>query len=217
LHCKDPTEQKDEIFKLEERFNSHVGATVKCHACHVMLKQEHHALSAKLLTTQSGSIEKLIWGKSPDDGMSQGMKKVMGVNLDAEEASLSALRKVFDEVPERLKVKDGIKKRRVMDTETKEVGFAAADLAFCSLASAAVDQPESSQFSPIEEDKMPPALTALRDELRKTLAGQRVLEMHGALQRCHAKSCQWRSSSMGRHLGHWGARAAGTMTCASKL
>jgi len=173
-----PAQQKAEILKLEEYFGSHVGATIRCYLYHVMLKPEYHALLANLLTAQSSSIEKLIWGKLLDNGVSKGMKKVMGINLGSAEASLNTLRNVFDEVSERLKLKGGSKKKYIMDTETKEVGFTAADLAFCSLASAAINPPELSQFNPIEEDKIPPELLLLRDELRKTLAGQHVLEIY---------------------------------------
>ena len=173
-----PSSCKNEILELEEYFGTHIGATARCYIYHVSLKPKHYKFLTDLLTSQSSSVEKMIWGKLLDKGIAKGMKKVMGINNDSAEASIKALRKAFYDVSLKLTKKDGTKKKFIMDTDVKEIGFTAADLAFCSMASAIVCPPELSSFMPMKEEEMPQELIDLRNELRNTISGQHVLDVY---------------------------------------
>lgn len=182
-----PDSCKDEIIQLEEYFGSHVGATARCYLYHVMLTPKYYQSLTNLVTAQSSTVEKMIWGKLLDKGLARGMRKAMGVNDISAQKSLEALREAFDMVSNRLKIinKDGTegKKKFLMDHEImtadeEVVGFTAADLAFASLSSIIIMPPELYSFMPVREEDLPSELIALRDELRSTLAGQHVLEMY---------------------------------------
>jgi hypothetical protein len=125
---------------------------------------------------------KLIYGKILEKGVAKGMKKAMEINDDSAEASLVALRNSFHDVSLKLEKEDGSKKKFIMDTDTEEFGFTAADLAFCSMASAIICPPELALFVPMKDEEMPPELLDLRNELRNTLAGQHVLGVYRNLR-----------------------------------
>ena len=179
---------KDEIIKLEEYFGSHIGATARCYLYHTMLTPKYYPTLSKLLTAQSSTVEKIIWGRLLDKGLSNGMRKAMGVDDASAQKSLEAIREAFDSVSKRLRLeekgKEGKKKflmarhdgREVEHGE--EVGFTAADLAFAALSSIIIMPPELYCFMPVKDEELPRELLALRDELRLTLAGQHVLEMY---------------------------------------
>jgi len=173
-----PIAHKDEILRLEEYFGSQIGATLRCYIYFLMLRPKYYASLAKLLTTQSSTIEKVLLLKLLENGLAKGMIKVMGINSESGEKSLESIRRVFAEVSDGLKLKDGTKKKFIMDSETEEVGFTAADLAFCALVSPLINPPEIKAFVPVDDDEMPPELILLRDELRMTLAGQHVMDVY---------------------------------------
>jgi glutathione S-transferase len=173
-----PSSYRNEILELEEYSGQHIGATARCYLYHVSLKPKYYKFLTNMLTSQSSSVEKMIWGTILDRGIAKGMKKVMGINSHSAEASLAALRKAFNDISLKLTKKDGSKKKFILDTDEVEIGFTAADLAFCSTASVIVCPPELSLFMPMKEDEMPPELLNLRNELRNTFAGKHVLDVY---------------------------------------
>mmetsp|Transcript_18154 Transcript_18154/g.26935 ORF Transcript_18154/g.26935 Transcript_18154/m.26935 type:complete len:343 (+) Transcript_18154:173-1201(+) len=177
-----PASCKSEILELEDYFGHHIGATARCYVYHVTLKPKYHPMMVKLLTAQTSSVEKLIFGKMLEMGVAKGMKKLMGINADSAEASLVALRKAFRDVSLKLEKENGSKKKFIMDSDTEEFGFTAADLAFCSIASAIICPPELALFVPMKDEEMPSELLDLRNELRNTLAGQHVLDVYRSLR-----------------------------------
>ena len=177
-----PASCKSDILELEDYFGRHIGATARCYLYHVMLKPKYYPMLIILLTAQASSVEKLIYGKILEKGVAKGMKKAMEINDDSAEASLVALRNSFHDVSLKLEKEDGSKKKFIMDTDTEEFGFTAADLAFCSMASAIICPPELALFVPMKDEEMPPELLDLRNELRNTLAGQHVLGVYRNLR-----------------------------------
>mmetsp|Transcript_14692 Transcript_14692/g.27613 ORF Transcript_14692/g.27613 Transcript_14692/m.27613 type:complete len:403 (-) Transcript_14692:4387-5595(-) len=182
-----PDSCKDEIIQLETYFGSHVGATARCYLYHVMLSApKYYPTLSHLVSAQSSTVEKMIWGKLLDKGLADGMRKAMGINEASAQKSLEAVREAFDMVSDRLKCKNGKKKKFLMDKDDDGtegggggVGFTAADLAFASLASIIIMPPELNAFMEVMKDEdLPHELVSLRDELRLTLAGQHVLEMY---------------------------------------
>lgn len=178
-----PDAHKDEIVRLETYFGSHVGATIRCYLYNLLICPDYYEPLAKMLSAQSSTIEKVLFMKLLPKGAGSGMKKVMGINPESGARSLKVIRQVFEEVSEMLKLKDGSKKKFIMDSETENVGFTAADLAFCSLASPLIQPPELKAFLVYNDDEMPPEMTALRNELRMTLAGQHVIDVYRKIRK----------------------------------
>lgn len=173
-----PASQAKEIRKLEDYFGSQIGATARCYTYSLMLHPKYSISLAKLLTAQSSTIEKILWIRLLNQGLGYGMRKVMGINSKSAEESLKTIRRVFGEVSEMLQFQDGTRKKFIMDSEGEDVGFTAADLTFCAMASAVIHPPELKLFLPLEDHEYPPELMSLRDELRMTVAGQHVLEIY---------------------------------------
>jgi hypothetical protein len=73
-----PSSYRNEILELEEYSGQHIGATARCYLYHVSLKPKYYKFLTNMLTSQSSSVEKMIWGTILDRGIAKGMKKVMG-------------------------------------------------------------------------------------------------------------------------------------------
>ncbi len=188
-----PPKYRKDILRLESFFGTHLGATMRCIIYNSTLGiPEHSPFMTQMLSTNASSVEKILFEKLFDKGISSGMKKVMNINDGAAQTSLNTLRNVFHEVSDLLMVRDTTqtirqdkKKQFLMDNDDEKVGFTAADLAFSALASPLIQPPELELIMPPllenDDDKnkaAPKELLQLRDELRNTIAGKHVLEMY---------------------------------------
>ncbi len=197
-----PPKYREDILRLESYFGTHLGATARCIIYHSTLGiPEHTPYMTQMLSANASSVEKILFEKVFDKGISSGMKKVMNINHDAAQESLCTVRKVFEEVSDMLKdtsinactttstSTSSSKKKFIMDNDDEMVGFTAADLAFSALASPLIQPPELELIMPPPPENNensdnnnrstgPENLLQLRDELRNTVAGKHVLEMY---------------------------------------
>ena len=173
-----PSLIEGEIKDLEGYIGSHLGATARCFFYHHILHSQYYDELANVMTRNSSSIEKFLWGKLLDKGLAKGIRKLMKINDTSAALSLETIRKVFQEMSEKLKIDEDQKKEYLMDTKDHKYGFTAADLAFAALAAPLIAPPELESFVKIDESMLPKPLLNLKYELRKTLAGQHVLEMY---------------------------------------
>ena len=175
-----PVKYQDEIIKLESYFGSHLGATIRCVLYDALLVPEHYDVLAEWLTVNSSTVEKMLFQTLLKRGTAaSGMRRAMRINSDSARHSRTALKDVFAKVSNLLTLPDGTKKEFIMDVSRYEkVGFTAADLSFCALASSIINPPELSRIMPQFDHRVPKDLILLRDELRKTVAGVHVLEMY---------------------------------------
>jgi len=136
------------------------------------------------MTETTSTVEKFLWTNFLDKGLATGMRKAMKINSQTASDSLIEIRSAFASISKQLQKRDGTTKTYIMERDDNSdktcdsVGFTAADLTFASLASILIHPPELSHVVPISDDQMPPELVKLKKELRRTLAGQHVLEMY---------------------------------------
>jgi len=204
-----PIGNRRAVRAIETDLGSRLGPTVRCYLYHLLFQPAHRRVLIDITTRGASTIERILWsGMVDDDGdgdgdnpVLAGMSRVMGIDDGSAAFSLETVRRVFDEVSRRLTPSTGRKLDYLMDTESTEVGFTAADLTFCSLAGPLIGPPELAPFNFTATMVTEPCLTTntpdhngggavgeglviprelleLRAELRNTIAGQHVLEIY---------------------------------------
>lgn len=179
-----PEPIRETIQDFEAFVGKSIGATSRLYMYHYMLQKEYHGALCKILTKTTSTVEKILWTKFLDKGLATGMRKAMKINSQTASDSLTEIRNAFATISRQLQKRDGTKKTYLMEKDNNShktidnIGFTAADLTFASLASILIHPPELSNVVPINNDQMPPELVKLKKDLRRTLAGQHVLEMY---------------------------------------
>ncbi|GFH45937.1 hypothetical protein CTEN210_02411 [Chaetoceros tenuissimus] len=179
-----PEPFRETIQDFEVFVGKSIGAASRLYMYHHMLQKEYHDTLSRIMTETTSTVEKFLWTNFLDKGLATGMRKAMRISSQTASDSLIEIRSAFVSISKQLQKRDGTKKTYLMergddsDKTCENIGFTAADLTFASLASILIHPPELSHIVPINDDKMPPELVKLKKELRRTLAGQHVLEMY---------------------------------------
>ena len=172
-----PEECKKAIIEFEEDMCRRLGPTARAFVYHQVLRPEYYPLIGEVGGMYTSKIEAALLGPMLPKGLAKGMRKLMGISDDAADISLNTIREVFKDVSKKL---DGGTKEYIFDSDSRKLGFTAADIAFAALASPLIRPPEmdammgGSKFA----DKWPETLDDLRNELRATPAGKHVLKMY---------------------------------------
>jgi len=170
-----PEEIADDIQKLEVDLANRLGATARCfgYFCLFDNSKQYYKVASKFLTLHCPTVEQTAFDKMLPNGLAKGMKQLMKVD-EFGEASEQEIRQVFQEMSQRLDTNGG---EYLMNTPSKNYGFTAADLSFCSLCYFIIRPPEMGPFL-VPESEFPPKLLHLGKELRETTAGKHVLKMY---------------------------------------
>ena len=166
-----PEEIRDKIEAFEEECGRRVGATLRCHAYHILL--QHPDLLVQHACRIVPSIERTLFQKMLPNGAEKIMRKSMTIDESSAEISAQELRAYFAEISDRLKPGQ----QYLMDTKDKSYGFTAADLTFAALAQPYLNPPELSDVG-LAVDAWPSELRAMADELKATKAGAFALEIY---------------------------------------
>lgn len=166
-----PHDIKQDIVDLEKYLGTHLGAAIRSIIYYYTIQPDYYHVLKDTMTVQTSKIETSVWGFLLKKGpLAKGMRRAMKIDEESLEASLVAVQKAFDDVS--AKLNDGNHKYLIGNR------FTAADLVFCALASPIISPPELQAFSPFDNQRMPPELVSLQDQLRNTPAGKYVLETY---------------------------------------
>jgi glutathione S-transferase len=93
--------------EIEEWMDEKLGSGTRCYAYYHLLGGDPELLT-ELATDQTSWVESKIFGLMARKGMIQpGMKKFMGIDKEAMEDSEATIRRVFDEIGEKIEEGDG--------------------------------------------------------------------------------------------------------------
>ena len=173
-----PKEIEERVVEMELDFGRRLGATIRCWGQFQLLRdlKKFHAAAVKLNanTAHVSRVENILYDKMLDKGIDAGMKKALVINEDSGEASLVAIRELFDEVSDRMEKSDC---EYLLDTKDKSYGFTAADLAFAALAFPILRPPEMKSWL-VDLSELPKSMNDLTEELINTKAGQYALNIY---------------------------------------
>ena len=135
-------------------------------------------------------VESKLFDKMLDKGLGKGILKGVKVTKEGTDASIIAIKQVFDEISTILESNGG---EYIMDdaaTKGTKYGFTAADLTFAASSAMLILPPELINIyggSSIDDDdtttngmerRRPPEYVELREQLLQTTAGQHVLKIY---------------------------------------
>lgn len=171
-----PTDMIDDIKAMEDDLGVRLGASARCFAygCFLDKSKKYYNTAIQQVTKNCSKVETKLYGKMFDKGIDKALTDLMNIDDKTIEASEREMRKVFAELSKRLEENGG---GYLMDTQTKKVGFTAADLTLAALVYFVIRAPEVEPLL-LPEAELPPKATELFRELAATKAGQHVLKVY---------------------------------------
>lgn len=163
-----PPEASDAARSWEKYFDAALGPSVRLFNYHHYLTPRYSPALTEMATAHTSRIEAEMYTAAADT-VGAGIRRAMSIDASSAERSERAIRSVFGVVSDAL----------ADDSFLLAGRFTAADLAFASLAGPVLMPPEMRVFQPTTGGPgVPPALAALRDDLRETPAGMHGLRMY---------------------------------------
>lgn len=172
---------KNDVVELESYLGSHLGPTIRCFLYYYLLEKQNHGVLIKMAKSSTSFIEGVLFENMLDRGIASAMKRAMKINTDSAKQSIETIRKVFEEISNKLAINENgtIRKRdHIMDTDNISYGLTSADLTFCSLAAPLLAPMETENFYVHDDDEIPNDILNLKHELLGTLAGQHVIDIY---------------------------------------
>ena len=169
-----PDNIQQDVKDMEDQLGDRLGATLRLYLYHQFLRKEYYPILSEIMTRSTSRLENLFCAKLLQGGIGDGMRKIMNIDETSAIQSEAHLRHVFDELSQKLAANGG---KYLLDTTKESYGFTAADLTLAALAGPLIRPPELIHFQ-CKDEEMPPAVLELGKVLRKTLAGQHVMNMY---------------------------------------
>ncbi|KAG7350921.1 glutathione S-transferase domain containing protein [Nitzschia inconspicua] len=173
-----PEDIADQVKAIEADLGKRLGPAVRCHSYyHLLGDLKKYQTSTEAIAAdprKMASVEATLWAKFLPNGLAKGISKALGVNEETYHASVNEMKAVFAEMSKKLEENGG---QYLMDSKSKSYGFTAADLTLAALSYPYLRPPEM-EFWLSDEEKLPPEVRSLGDELRATKAGQHVLKVY---------------------------------------